>query len=254
MSGDNKFLNSFTGGTAGSMAFGPAGMVAGAAMGAGKLKNPFNNKVDVPDATMRPEWSLSGADGKLRSDLLLGNEMPKSFTQSEDVLGKLVNGATAAGPSASAKYLQEANSRNLNNSLEGADAVGNQTLASATNNMAMRGGMDTGSRERLAKSVGFETMMNKQKIRNDATGSDLDILAKDEAQKMDTLKSLPASLLAQAGFQQGNKQFDISNTLGTIGNKYGQDMSGWAANQAAREQAMLANKNSGLLGLGFMGL
>lgn len=214
----------------------------------------LNPKVDVPGATAQPGWNLTTPDGKLRSDLMLGNDLPQAATQSQDVLNKLVGNATASGPSQTAQYLQDANKRNMNNSLDQAEALGRGNMASMNSNLAMRGGLDSGARERMGRAGGFETMMNKQRIMNDASGADLDILAKDEQNKQGMLQALPASLLAQAGFQQGNKRFDIENTLNTVGNKYNTDMSGWAANQAAREQAQLANKKDGLLGLGFMGV
>jgi hypothetical protein len=212
------------------------------------------NKVGVPGATQKAEWNLTTPDGKLRSDLQLGSEMPQAFGQSQGVLDKLVAQGTSQGPSQQAQYLQGANTRNMNNSLDQADGLGRANTANVTSNLAMRGGLDSGSRERVAKAGGFETMMGKQKIMNDAAGANLDILSKDESQKTSMLQALPASLLAQAGFQQGNKQFDIANTLDTVGGKYNTDMSAWAANQAAREQAQLANKKQGLLGLGVMGL
>jgi hypothetical protein len=257
-SGFEKVLGGSVGSVAGSALMGPAGAVLGA-WGGSKF-NPkgvldgLNPKVNVPSAMPRPEWNLTGPDGKLRPDLMLGSELPQAATQSQDVLNKLVGTATAQGPSDQAKYLQDANKRLMNNSLDQAEALGKGNLAGMTSNLAMRGGLDSGARERLNKGSGFETMMNKQRIMNDAAGANLDILAKDESSKLDTLKALPASLLAQAGFQQGNKQFDIQNTLNTVGNKYSTDMQAWGANQAAREQAQLANKKSGIFGLGIGGI
>lgn len=212
------------------------------------------NKIKVPGATNQPIWNLTTPDGKLREDLLLGSSVPGAATQSQSVLDKLVGQATATGPSQSAQYLQEANARNMNNSLDQAEATARGGMASINTNLAMRGGLDSGARERIGRASGQETMMNKQRIMNDASGANLDILAKDEAQKTQMMQALPSSLLAQAGFIQGNKQFDIQNTLQTVGNKYQTDMGAWGANQAAREQAQLANKNQGLLGLGIAGL
>lgn len=217
------------------------------------LMDGDKNKLDVPGSMNKPTFDL-GANGKLRDDLMLGNSMPKSFDQSQAVLDRLQSNAMASGPSQSAQYLQQANERNTANSMANADAQGRSSMANIMGQMAMRGGSDAGSRERIAKSGGFETMMNKQKIANDSAGNNLNILADDEKQKQATLQALPSSLLAQAGMQQNNKQFDIANTLGTFGAKYDKDMSIYGGNQAAREQAELANKNKGLLGLGIMGL
>lgn len=213
-----------------------------------------SNKVNVPDATQPGVWNLSGADGKLRSDLLLNGQQPAAFNQSQGILDKLQSQATSEGPTQSAQYLMDQNKRNLANNLSAADQGAAQERSSAISNLAMRGGADAGAMERIGKSSMVNNMLNKQRLRNDAAGSDLEVLAKDEAQKLQTMQALPSQLLAQAGFEQGGKQFDISNTLNTMGNKYNQDMAAWAANQTAREQAQLANKPSGLLGLGFMGL
>lgn len=246
-------IGAFTGAGAGSAAFGPAGMAIGAFAGA-KNKLPWQSQVDVPGATPQPGWTLTTPDGKLRSDLMLNGQNPAAFKQSGDVLNKLQGMATTAGPTASAGYLMDANKRNTSNLMEQADAQGAQNLAQQTNHMAMRGGVDAGARERLGRNVGFDTLMSKQKIANDASGNNLEVLAKDEAQKLGIMQALPASLLAQAGFEQNGKQFDINNTLNTVGGKYNADMNAWGSNQAAREQAQLANKKNGLLGLGIGGL
>lgn len=212
------------------------------------------NEVPVPAAMARPEWNLSTPDGKLRPDLLLGNQAPKAMGQSQGALDELLAQAKGVGPTKSAQYLMDANKRNTMNSLDTGNAMMRSGVADASNTLAMRGGSDAGSRARMMKGATFENMLNRQRTLNDSAGNNLEILAKDEAQKQQTLQALPASLLAQAGFEQGRKQFDIQNTLGTVGGKYGEDMRAWAANQSAREQAMLANKDKGLLGLGIGGL
>jgi hypothetical protein len=255
MSGGGKVLDKVGGSGIGSAIMGPAGAVIGGVAGINKLKGLLpNNKINVPGSMARPEWSLSGQDGKLRPDLLLGNQMPQAAGQSQQMLDQLVSRATSQGPTQQAKYLQDANQRNMQNSMAQAEEAGRGQLASMTGQLAMRGGLDSGARERLGSQAGFQTLMNKQRIANDASGRDLDILAQDEAQKTGMMQALPQSLLAQAGFERGGKQFDIANTLATVGGKYEVDMNEWGANQAAREQAKLANKNRGLLGLGVMGL
>lgn len=222
------------------------GGLAGKVMASGKIK--------VPGATPRAEWNLSGADGKLRSDLMLGGNMPAAAGQSQSVLNQLMSRATSQGPSQQANYLMDANQRNTQNQLGQAEEMGRGQMASATGQMAMRGGLDAGARERMGSQGGFQTLMNKQKIMNDSAGSNLNILAQDEAQKTGMMQALPSQLLSQAGFEQGGKQFDIANTLQTVGGKYDTDMREWGASQAAREQAKLANKKSGLLGLGIAGI
>lgn len=212
------------------------------------------NEVGVPDAMNPAQWNLTTPDGKMRSDLQLGAELPQAAKQSQGILDQLQARATATGPSQSAQYLQGANERNTNNSLAQAAQMSRSGLADATSGMAMRGGLDAGARERMAKSNNFSAMMGKQKILNDSAGNNLNILSQDENQKTQMMQALPSSLLAQAGFDRAGKQFDISNTLSTVGNKYQTDMQAWGANQAAREQAQLANKPQGLLGLGMFGL
>jgi hypothetical protein len=243
-------------GAGAAMPMGAVGMFGGAKAGAAVagMKNPFGSNVNVPDATARPEWNLSGPDGKLRSDLMLGGAMPVAAGQSQSVLNKLQDRATMTGPSQSAQYLMDANKRTMENSLGQADQAMQGQMANTVSSMAMRGGVDAGSRERLGKGFGFENLMNRQRIMNDARGADLNILAGDEKEKLGLMQALPANLLAQAGFEQDGKRFDISNTLSAVGGKYSEDMKGWAANQAAREQAQLANKKNGLLGLGIGGI
>lgn len=251
----SKGMGSLLGGAAGFAMGGPMGAALGASLGGGAMDSlTGRDKIKVPGAMNRPEWSLSGPDGKLRSDLQLGEYKPQSQMQSQSTLNSLVERANAQGPTQQAQYLQQANQRNMQNSLGQAEDAGRSQMASMAGQMAMRGGLDAGARERMNRSVGMGTMMNKQRIMNDAAGSDLNILAQDEAQKTSMMQALPSQLLAQAGFERGGKQFDIANTLQTVGGKYDADMSAWAANQTAREQAQLANKNRGLLGLGVLGL
>lgn len=243
-------------GAGAAMPLGAVGMLGGAKIGGALAsgKNPFSNKIDVPGAQAKPEWTLSSLDGKLREDLQLGSKLPQAATQSQSVLNKLQDRAMADGPSAQAKYLQGANQRSMENAMGQADQMSGAAQAQATSRMAMRGGVDSGNRERMAKSFGFENLMNKQRIANDARGADLNILSQDEAGKESLMKALPASLLGQAGFEQDQKRFDITNTLNTVGGKYNADMSAWGANQTAREQAELANKKNGLFGLGIGGV
>lgn len=212
------------------------------------------NKIDVPASQARPEFTLGDGKGRLAGDLQLAGWMPESARQSQGVLNDLQSFANTQGPTQQAQYLQEANQNQLNRSLGDAEATGRSQLASANTNMAMRGGLDAGSRERMASSNMLGTMMNKQNARSGAADQNLNILANDEAQKMDVMRSLPSQLLGQAGYETGLKQYDIDNTLNVMGNKYNQDMQAWAGNQAAREQTKLANKNSGLLGLGIGGI
>jgi hypothetical protein len=200
------------------------------------------------------QWTLSDQGGKLRKDLLLGNSLPQAATQSQDILNRQIANATAQGPTEQAKYLQQANQRGTMNALDANTAAAAAGLANASGQMAMRGGLDAGARGRLARDFGNTAMLGAQKIHNDAAGRDLDLLAKDEAQKTAQLQALPSSLLAQAGLHQDNKKFDISNTLNTVGGKYKDDMGAWAAGQSAKEQAALANKKQGLLGLGIAGI
>jgi hypothetical protein len=210
--------------------------------------------VNVPDATNKAAWTLSSPDGHLRNDLQLGSNMPGAFNQSQDVLNNLQARSTTAGPTQQAQYLQDANNRSLGNNLQASDANTNSAVANATSNLAMRGGADAGARERLDRGANFQNMQDQSRLRNDAAGANTNILAQDEGQKLQTMQGLSPQLLNQAGFQQNGKQFDINNTLNTIGGKYNTDMGAWAANQSAREQAQLANKNKGLLGLGIAGL
>ena len=243
----------------GAMAGMPAGIfgMAGGGLAGNKLGGMLagGNKVDAGGpGGPRPEWNLSGADGKLREDLRLNGQMPGAANQSQNVLNTMISRANAVGPTEQAKYLQDANQRGMMNSLGQADATSASGQAKAISNMAMRGGVDSGNRERMAKSFGMDNMMNKQRIMNDANGANLNILAQDEAQKTQMMSALPSQLLGQAGFEQDGKRFDISNTLNTVGTKYGKDMEAWAAMNSAKEQAALANKKDGLFGLGIGGI
>lgn len=249
-----KAIGGGFGAVAGNVA-GLPGMVAGGLAGSkvgGQLLG--GNKVGVPGSQGRPDWVLSSPDGKLRSDLLLNGSMPQAAGQSQSVLNKLQSMGSMVGPSEQAKYLQTANTEATARNIGNIDAMSKSGQAAAMSNLAMRGGADAGARGRMARASFADVLGQKNQAMGDASLRELDILAKDEANKQQIMQALPAQLLAQAGFEQAGKQFDISNTLGTVGGKYKEDMAAWAANQSAREQAQAANKNKGLLGLGVLGL
>lgn len=209
--------------------------------------------VNVPGSQARPEFTLS-ENGRLAKDLTLGNYMPTSATQSQGTLDSLNKFANTQGPSQSAQYQLQGNQRATNNALDNVESQGKSAMASANTNMAMRGGLDAGSRERMNRSNMLGMMSGKQQALNEGHGRELDILANDEQQKLGVLQSLSPQLLNQAQFEAGLKQYDIGNNLNVMGNKYSEDMRAWAGNQSAREQAELANKKQGILGLGIMGL
>lgn len=185
-------------------------------------------------------------------------------------LNEIQNRALSKGPSAWAQMAgQQAETQAQQQRSQAGQAAG-QAQADARSGLAMRGGLSSGSRERLAASGANNQMNAMQNIGAQAATAKQNIGLQDEQQKQQMLMQLPGMQLAalqpemqkagawqqMAGQEQalGNQrdlanmsaenqanQFNMQNTMGAINqknqqamDKYKTDMSSWAAEQQAR--------------------
>jgi hypothetical protein len=167
--------------------------------------------------------------------------------------------------------------------LDKQDAIGQnqrQTagdVATAESGLAMRGGMGSGSRERIARSGLSMNNLANQNVYRTAANNNVNLGIADENQKLDLLKTIPGMDLAgaqyTAGLNQSNNatknaatQYNAGvdmdaqkfNALGGISGKsgvnaynsnvYNQNMAGWGAGMSA--DAIANQKNPGLFGSG----
>lgn len=165
------------------------------------------------------------------------------------------NSAMRAGPSpwavmAGQKTGQEASAARQ----KGARDVASQA-ANASTALAMRGGMQTGTRERLARQAGLSRLNLNQDIARQEAGNRLQIGINDEQNRLSQLGLLPGMEMNMADAKrralltgvQGEER-ELDRRTGFNQNLYGQNMSAWAANKQA-DATMRAAPNKGFLGL-----
>lgn len=242
-------LGSLVGGGAGFMLGGPTGAMLGASLGDSILGS--GNRVAVPSSIAKPtQPNILGQDDFVKDQFRLSGYTPDSQNKAYGLLGNLNSMATQVGPTDIAQRLSEKNQLESKNLAD--QAIANEAQSRATNleSMAMKGGIGSGSRERLAGQGQLNLMNTNQNIANNKSINNMSILADDEQRKFGLLSNLPNQYLQHAQMDVGKKQFDIGNSINTSNNIYSQGMQAWGANQMAIAQANAANKASGgLLGL-----
>lgn len=75
-------------------------------------------------------------------------------------------------------------------------------------NLASTGGASAGSRERLARGLGSQSLREEQAARRQASLNRLGITSQDEATKLDVARALPAQQLALSGEQRSGLTAD----------------------------------------------
>ncbi len=170
-----------------------------------------------PDGSpIRPEFeSLIDENGNLKSDnykLKLDTLDPNSL-QGYNMIKAL---ATQKGPTESAKYMLDQNKMNQQNAIDQASQQQAGSQAAARSALAMRGGMSSGARERLAMGGARDLLNAKQGAVRSGNQGILDILKSDEDAKRQAMYSY-----AQGEGQIAGKNLDIGNqakqyNLGTV--------------------------------------
>lgn len=127
------------------------------------------------------------------------------------------------------------------------DSLSNQTSsgrAQALSDLASSGGVDGGARERTLGSFNRNAMLERQKLNRDASNKNLDILTKDEENRIGQLGNLTnmenqrATYLSQLDqFNIGNKFKETQSKRDYDMNKYNKQMETWAANKQADAQS-----------------
>lgn len=223
------------------------------------------------DAPRMKKWQslIDPATGQLKKEYqlttdLLGPDLQKKLDQtnlSTDAMDKYRKFALSDGDSDFAKFqLQQAN-LNRQNALEGASKNAANQAAQARSQMAMRGGINSGSAERLARSSMLSNYNARQGINRQNLADQLSIRANDAKDRTGALVNLQN--MNQQAYQndigkvntwmQGT-QFDINNKNKTgeynINNAlsefqkgrdrdqfiWGEQMKAWSGNKQAAAQ------------------
>lgn len=237
------------GGGVGAYFGGPAGATAGMSIGGALEGGP---QQDVPGATSRPTdpaQMFVDDQGMLRDRFQTGKLTNTELESGKGLLGNLKDRATAQGPSQSAQYLQGAS--DLQSQAQKDQLGRNQSsqLATQQANLAMKGGMTSGARERMAGSMANQNVMANQGINQQNALNKMNTLAQDEQQKLGLMKDLGGQYRAYGNDQMNRQVSDTQGGMNILQGKYEADMKGYAANEMARQQAEAANNaNKGLLG------
>jgi len=170
---------------------------------------------------------------------------------------ELTKRATEAGPSTWAQIQMQQNALQQQNALNDATQQAAGQNAQAQAQLAMRGGMGSGARERLASGSAWNQMAASQGIRNQGNQNALNIGIADQEQKN--------GMLGQAaGLETGMSQFNVgqANTAGgmnvqnAVGDvrgrgdfemqRYGQQMADVGAQRNANAMKSMAPKERDL--------
>lgn len=209
-------------------------------------------KVSVPGSMARPEdprKTILDDTGFVQDQFKISNFTDPSQTTATGLLGNLQNRATQTGPSQSAQHLMGASDLEAQAQKDQAVAGNNSSMATQEANMAMKGGLGTGSRERMASTANTGLMNTNNSINQQNSLNKMNTLAGDEQQKLGILQGLPDQYMDMAKFNTGKKQTDINNSIGTSTDLYNSEMGAWAGNQMAIGQAKQFNASQkGMLG------
>lgn len=155
--------------------------------------------------------------------------------------------ALRTGPSAYAQMMmgkQELEQQGLTNNLA---AQQNAGMRGAMDQLAATGGVDSGARERMARSGIRDAMMGRQDIRKQGMIDRFNISAQDEQQRQGQLQNLTGMELNRANYDAserdkglGANQYDIQNSLLAMDRERGDSMDAWKTNM----QTWGANKTA----------
>lgn len=130
--------------------------------------------------------------------------------------------------------------------------------AGARTQLAMRGGLDSGASERIAKSAARNYLDLGQELRSDVTGKRQDVAIADEKNRVSQLGALPGMELAWTAPQLEKakyaSQLDMQDRAGRNAwnmGLYNSQMAAWAAQQQANA-IRDSGKKGGLFGWDFL--
>lgn len=168
---------------------------------------------------MMPKWSgITNEDGTLKNQYSLQAEAP--VTMDQRAIESVRSRALATGDSPWATMARQQQAQNNTDQMAQAQAQSASARNQSMNQLAMRGGVSAGARERLARNSNRDLMMRNQDIAGQNNRANLDIGMQDEKLKMDALTSTMgadrnnAELANQnRTYNTGVNQFNTQNTL-----------------------------------------
>ena len=218
-------------------------------IGFGGQKQPQGIGAGGPRPQM-PGWeSMIAGGGMLRPEYQLqAGETPGSIAEIEQR-------AMGEGPSDWLKLQLQGQQAGQ---AQARDQLGQQqagATAEAQSQLAMRGGLRSGARERLAQAGSESRMMGLQDLASAGRGERLGLQQADEQMKTNLLTQLPQLQAAERQYQTGINEYNIGQALqeqqakrAADLAKYSEQMKGYGAERSA--QAMAAGGGGGKKGGG----
>jgi hypothetical protein len=219
------------------------GLDGGAAALDAGIKQRLIEQMDANRKPGAPKWGdfaiTKGAGTMLGDEFVLNGDKVNS------AVGLLRDRATAQGPSQWAQLMGQNQDLLYNNAVNDLTATNAANTQGAWSQLAMRGGVSGGERERIAEG-GLRGLTDaKQRALAEDKGARLNIGIQDEQNKLGILQGLPQAELAALE----PEKYNINNRLNEQiqrrafeANKYNQQMTAWAANKQADAQAASGKK------------
>lgn len=174
-----------------------------------QLDQAKNRLVDlnrIPGFVSNPALTADGSS--LRSDLMLGGYDPRGIQQ--------IRNEALRSPGQASEWAQMALGKQGFEEQQGLNRIAQQMAGAqsqALSNLAMRGGLQSGARNRMAMQGARDQMMGMQDVRAQGINQRYDIGLQDEANRQKWL----SGLAAQEEAYQAPQRFNITNQLATIG-------------------------------------
>lgn len=185
--------------------------------------------VKMAGAPDRPEWeSLLGKDGMMRDNLQLQNQLNTGYL--DQMRQDNLRGADT--PSAWRNLMEQNVQRQAGDASANMQAQGTNAMS----NLAMMGGLRSGSAERMASKFGNQAALAQQNV----LGQRLNLDVQDEQMRQQGLQNLGQMELGAAQYQTGVQQANIGNVLNENLQKraeninaYNEQMRAWASERTA---------------------
>ena len=198
-----------------------------------------------------PYTSMTDANGLLLDQYRMANKIGADVSLDGRAINEIRNRALNNGPSAWANFARQKQQLDETNQIENQDKMSQGLLNQSFSNLAAKGGLTDGQRERLSSQNMRNNLLSKQNILNQGMQSRLGIDMQDQQTKDQFLSQLPNAELGQANFQQQQRAYrnnflnqDIGNAMKDVAgyNAYNADayakaMSEWGAAKTADAQA-----------------
>jgi hypothetical protein len=138
----------------------------------------------------------------------------QDFTSARSSVNDLSNLANTQGATSHAKYLTDAQRLEEDSARDDIDSSMRGMNATAFNDLAASGGLDSGARERIAGNSANQNLIERQKLARQGQLSRANILSNDEQMKIGLKRELPGQYLAldqhNVNTQKDNAQLSLN--------------------------------------------